>query len=657
MTHLINVPRYALIVSVFLIFILFSPMAAAKHIIVIYDVSGSMVSLNVGGRVNTYMESEDIRRVNEYLTDLLFTNTSQSLRDKVNDSYIKKCDAAFVGKPLYQSGDILTYAEYAEQRSATLNRAQVSKSEFQRQLPNPMTLRPSFYGMVSYLLRAEVEVYDALYNNADDETYWVFVTDGDIDNSGGSDPGISSVLRRLAEIEDEFYSPMIYGVFVNNHVKIEVRRLQKRGDIKSIFIATRTKPKEPVQEIQLSPDAKGKFFSETLTIDTENSEKTKFNLNSVNVEIIDRDNKPLQIMNPDNTIGILIINPVELHGNPPPHEFRILLPANREIVDPDNMMKLEVTYSFNGEDKVFTAPLMKYPVEIKIIYVASQNDPDRPAKQLELLFSDDKYSESLTIQTESPKIDAFQIDQIRCHIQYKDNRKLCDVVVPQEIKRIGEPFSVEVPKQDRLDWYGNKVVLEIDYKYEKETLSKTIEIPYKLVGGGTGFPIWLLWVLLVPVLGVVVFLLIRKIIDSINPQIIEHRITLTIEDETRGLVPNDKEPFTLTGKNSLAFGENNAHELHFDVGWPDCPDYLRCEKYSPWLWSKEKGRIRHYKSIDDTEGRVLDLPETLTLTREEDNGEIRVRCEIVDKTPISESDDDKVTVGSNSTPPVDPLKI
>ena len=81
------------------------------------------------------MESEDIRRVNEYLTDLLFTNTSQSLRDKVNDSYIKKCDAAFVGKPLYRSGDILTYAEYAEQRSATLNRAQVSKSEFQRQLP------------------------------------------------------------------------------------------------------------------------------------------------------------------------------------------------------------------------------------------------------------------------------------------------------------------------------------------------------------------------------------------------------------------------------------------------------------------------------------------------------------------------------------------
>ena len=652
MTRSINVPRYKFIVSVFLIFMLFSPMAASKHIIVIYDVSGSMVKLN-----KDYMKSKDIRRVNEYLTDLLFTNTSQSLRDKVNDSYIKECDAVYVGKPLYQSGDTLTYAEYAEKRDAKLNRAQVSKTEFQRQLPNPAVLQISFYGLVSYLLRAEVEVYDELYRDADDETYWVFVTDGDIDNSGKSDPGISSVLKRLAEIEDEFYSPMLYGVFVNNHVKIEVRRLQKRGIIDSIFVATPTQPKKRVQEIQLSPNEEGRFFSETLTIDTENSEKTKFHLNKVDVEIIDRDNKPLQIVNPDNTTGMLIIDPIEFHGALPPHEFYISLPANREIAALDNMMKLEVTYSFKGDDKVFTAPRMNIIAEIKIIYVARPDDPERPVKELQLLFSDDEYSESLTIQTESPKRDAFQIDQIRGHIQYKDSRKLCDAVVPEKIKRIGQPFTVEVPKQDRLDWYGNKVVLQIDYKYKKETLSKTIEIPYKLAGGGTGFPMWLLWLLLVPVLGVILFLLIRNIIGWIKSPIVEHGITLTIEDETSGLVSNSKEPFTLTDKNSLAFGEHNAHELHFDVGWPDCPDYLGCEKYSLWLWSKEKGRIRHYKSIDDTEGTVLELPEILTLTREEDKGEIRVRCEIADETPSPESDDDRVAVGSNSTPPEDPLKI
>ncbi len=641
MPHLINVPRFTLAISVFLIFILFSPIvAAAKHIIVIYDVSGSMVSLKVGGRVNAYMESKDIRRVNGYLTNLLFTNTSQALRDKVNDSYIKECDAAYVGKPLYQSGDILTYAEYAKQRSAKLDRAQVSKSEFQRQLPNPMTLKTSFDGMVSYLLRAEVEVYDKLYKDADDETYWVFVTDGDIDNSGKSDPGIASVLKRHAEIEDEFFDPMIYGVFVNNHVKIEVRRLQKRGDIDSIFIATPTKPKESVPEIQLSPDEEGKFFSETLTIDTENSEKTKFNLNNVNVEIIDRDNKPLQIMNGDNTTGILSVDPVELHGNSPPYEFRILLPANREIAAPDTMMKLEVTYSFNGEDKVFAAPLMNYTVEIKIIYVARPNDSDRPVKQLELLFSDNKYSESLTIQTESPKIDAFQIDQIRCHIQYKDNRKLCDAVVPQEIKRIGESFSVEVSKQDRLDWYGNKVVLEIDYKYEKETLSKIIEIPYKLVGGGTGFPMWLLWVLLAPVLGVILFLLIRQIIGWINHKV-EHRITLT-QVSKAGTPLREKAHFTLENKKTLEFGPRGPNELRFDVG---SEAFLYCDKKNLMLFADA-----------DDEGQVLDLPETLTLSRDEDEDDVRVKGEITDEAYDEPEEDDEPIIASNTSDD-DPLDV
>ena len=628
MTHLINVPRYTFIVSVFLIFFLFSPPAAAKHIIVIYDVSGSMVRL---GTNPPYMESEDIQRVNEYLTNFLFTDTSQSLRDRVNDSYIKECDAAYVGKPLYQSGDVLTYAEYAKQRTTTINRAQVSKSEFQRQLPNPATLRIAFYGMVSYLLRAEVEVYDELYKEADDETYWVFVTDGDIDNSGKSDPGISSVLKRLAEIEDEFYSPMIYGVFVKNHVKIEVRRLQKRDDIDTIFIATATKLEEPVREIQLSPDEKGKFFSETLTIDTENSEKTQFHLNKVDVEIIDRDDKPLQIMNPDNTTGMLIINPIELHGAPPPHEFHISLPANREIAAPDNMIKLEVTYSFKGDDKVFAAPRMNYTAEIKIIYVARPNDPERPVKELRLLFSDDEYSESLTIQTESPKRGAFQIDRIRCYIQYKDNRKLCDAVVPEKIKRIGEPFSVEVPKQDRLDWYGNEVVLKIDYRYEKEPLPETIEIPYKLVGGGTGFPLWLLLVFLVPVLGVVVFLFIRRII----PDPIVHSITLTEVSEA-GTPSGESAHFTLDPETTLEFGPRGPNELRFDVG---SAAFLYCDKKNLWLFA----------DADDEEGRILDLPETLTLRRSEDDDEVHVRCEIAEDSTDEPEEDDKPIIGSGSS--------
>ena len=628
MTHLINVPRCRLIVSVFLIFFLFSPMAAAKHIIVIYDVSGSMVKLN-----KDYMKSKDIRRVNEYLTDLLFTNTSQSLRDKVNDSYIKECDAAYVGKPLYQSGDTLTYAEYAEKRDTKLDRAQVSKSEFQRQLPNPATLQISFYGLVSYLLRAEVEVYDELYRDADDETYWVFVTDGDIDNSGKSDPGISSVLKRLAEIEDEFYSPMIFGVLVNNHVRVQVRKLRKSTEYKTIFFATPTKPGKPVEKIQLTKDNEEKFISETLTVETRNPVESNFKLNGVNVEIVDKFNKPLQIVK-DNKFNVVVVPPVSLDGNPPPSEFRIQFPAHREIAAPGNALKLEATYSFKGEDKIHSPQPIKYTAVIDSIYVASLDSPEQQTKELNLDFSEDTYRADLVVQSESYDKKAFKVDQVRCYVQYKDGRKLCDATVPKEIERLGEPFYVEVPKGDRLDWYGNKVVLkinyEIDYKDKKEAKLATIEIPYKLVGGGTGFPIWLLWVFLVPVLGVVVFLFIRRII----PDPIVHSITLTKVSEA-GTPLRETAHFTLENKQSLEFGPRGPNELRFDVG---SAAFLYCDKKNLWLFA----------DADDEEGRILDLPETLTLRRSEDDDEVHVRCEIADDSTDEPGEDDTPIIGAGS---------
>ena len=625
MTRLMNVPGYTLIVSVFLIFILFSPMAAAKHIIVIYDVSGSMVRLGT----DNYMESKDIRHVNEYLTGLLFTDTSQTLRDVVNDSYIKECDAAYVGKPLYQSGDILTYAEYAKQRSVKLDRAQVSKSEFQRQLPNPMTLKTSFYGMVSYLLRAEVEVYDELYRDADDETYWVFVTDGDIDNSGKSDPGISSVLQRLAEIEDEFYSPMIFGVFVNNHVRVQVRKLQKSTIIKTIFFATPTKPGKSVEEIQFTKNDEGKFLSETLTVETRNPVTSNFRLNSVNVEIVDQFNKPLQIVK-DDKFNVFEVQPVSLNGNSPPTHFRIPLPEHPEIDAPGNTLKLEATYSFKGKDQIYSPKPIKYVTRIDSIYVATPDNPEQQAKELNLNFSEAIYRVDLLVQSESRDKKPFRIDQLRCYVQYKDGQKLCDATLPEEIE-LSESFSVEVPKQDRLDWYGNKVVLEIDYKYEKETKCATIEIPYKLAGGGTGFPMWLLWLLLVPVLGVVVFLFIRRII----PDPIVHSITLTEVSEA-GTPLGETAHFTLENEMTIEFGPRGADELRFDVG---SDAFLYCDKKKLMLFADD----------DDEEGRILVLPETLTLSRSEDDDKVHVRCEIADDATDEPEEDDGPIITSNTS--------
>lgn len=634
MVRLINVPRYTLIVNVLLVFILFSPIAVAKHIIVIYDVSGSMVNLRIDGRVNTYMESKDIRRVNEYLTNLLFTNTSQSLRES-NDSVIKECDAAYVGKPLYRSGDILTYAEYAKQRSTKLNRAQVSENEFQQHLPDPMNLKRSFYGMVSYLLRAEVEVYDALYNNTDDETYWVFVTDGDVDNSGKSDPGISEVLKRHAEIEDEFHSPMIFSMFVNKHVQIQVRKLLKSDGIDSIFFATRTG--EQIQEIQLDRNNEGKFISETLTVETHNSDKSRFKLNSVNVEIVDKFNKPLQVVTEDDRFSVIEIPAVSLDGNSPPHSFRILFPVHTEIAAPGNALKLEVTYNFNDGGKIHSPQPIKYAAVIDSIYVSTLDSPEQQAEGLNLDFSEDTYRVGLVVQSESYDKQAFKIEELQCYVEYKDGRKLCDATVPKDIERLDETFYVEVPKLDRLDWYGNKVVLEIDYKYDQEAKSETIKIPYKLVGGGSGFPMWLLWIFLIPILGMVVYFLIGRIIR--RDSVVRH-ITLTQVSEA-GPPLGEKAHFILENEMTVEFGPRGPDELRFDVG-------------SDAFLYYDKKNLLLFADADDDEGQILDLPEILKLNRGDDDNVVLVDCEITDDA-FGEPDDDDPIAASNpsDTNPID----
>ena len=243
----------------------------------------------------------------------------------------------------------------------------------------------------------------------------------------------------------------------------------------------------------------------------------------------------------------------------------------------------------------------------------------------------------MTIQTESPNQDAFQIDQIRGHIHYKDDRKLCDVVVPEKIQRIGEPFTVKVPKQNRLDWYGNKVVLEINYKYVDKNEKQTIEMPYKLVGGGTGFPTWLLLLLLVPVLGVVVYLLIRRI----RPDPVVHSITLTEVSEA-GTSLRETAHYTLEDKATLEFGPRGPNELRFDVG---SDAFIRCRKKN----------LRLFEDADDEEALILDLPETLTLRRVEDDDEVQVRCEIADDSTDEPGEDDTpiIATGSSEGNPLD----
>lgn len=589
--------RFAFIVAILSIFALCSHIEAAKHIIVIYDESVSMVSLNIRGRKEIFMNSEDINRVNDYLTDILFEDISQPLRNTSKDSHIKKCDPAYVGKPLYEIGDILTYATYTDQRHEKITRKQVQRDEFRQQLPTKFT------GQVSYLLRAEVEVYDQLYQVEDDETYWIFVTDGDVDNSGESGPRIGEVLMRLAEIEDKYDAPMIFGILVNDRVRIQVRQIKERAEIDEVFIANRTTLTDPVKKIQLSKDEMGQFMSETLIIDTESSDKTKFKLNSVNVEIFDKFNEPLQIANGDNGFGVLNVPSVSLYRHPPPYEFQISLPTNPEIAAPDNALKLKVDYTYNGKKKSYLMPLTQYETVIKSIFVTDSEKPDQQENRLVLRFSEDAYRTTLVVRSESPNKDAFKIVSIRAHIEYKDEAKLCDVSVKTIPKKLDEPFQIMVPKVKNFDLYGNKLVLNIDYSYEGTTESETIKFDYDRSGESSVLLILILAVLgcgVLGLLGLVAFRTFKKLFGRENT---EYQIMLG-EVQREGMQPGDVHFFTLKDGEALSFEAGRAAELYFDAG---SSAVLRCKS----------GEFQICESYDDENGQVIVSGQTFTLTRDE----------------------------------------
>ena len=611
-----NIIRYVFIVTLLFALSLCLP-ANAKHIIIVYDVSSSMYRLNVATGVSTKMKSEDIRRVNDYLKNLLFTNASQSLRGS-DDTHIKECDAAYVGQPLYQSGDIITYVEYAKKRYTKINRQQVRRDEFQRKLPDPMNRRRSFFGQVSYLLRAEVEVYDELYSENDDETYWIFVTDGDVDRSADSDPNIGEVLQRHAAIEDKYDDPMIVGILVNRHVKIEVRRIQLISE--AMFIANPATPNKPVEEIQLKKDKSGQFYSENLIIDTKVSNKRKYKLNSINVEIFDKEGKPLQFVNDDGVPSDLKLAPVILHGNMPPSKFQIPMPINAEITVPGKL-KLEVNYSFKGKEDTYSILTEYEPVDDSI-YVSDLDNPNQQVEKVILRLSEGSYRAPLVVRSESPNKTAFRIDKIRCRILYNDNRQLCDVSVSTNPTNLDEQFEIVVPIEKDLKKYGNKFVMDINYRYKETPESETIETLFDPRGDSAGvFRAFLIIIgIIVGLIGIGV--LIGLIWKWIKGPDISHRIKLQIEGEKA-------KTFTLNNETAVSFGQAGDSEYSFDAGSSAC---ISCQK----------GKILFFnKDSYDEKGSELTTNQTLEI-QNSDGEQVNIHFEFVNTDLDQPQDSDPI---------------
>ena len=70
---------------------------------------------------------------------------------------------------------------------------------------------------------------------------------------------------------------------------------------------------------------------------------------------------------------------------------------------------------------------------------------------------------------------AFRVDKIRCRILYKDNRELWDVNVSTIPTNLDEQFEIVVPKVKDLKRYGNKLVMDIDYRYKETAKYEQIE--------------------------------------------------------------------------------------------------------------------------------------------------------------------------------------
>ena len=607
-----NIIRYVFIVTLLLTLCL--PIANAKHIIVVYDVSSSMYKLNVASGPITKMESEDIRRVNDYLTNIIFLNASQSLHDS-DDTYIRNCEPAYVGQPLYQSGDIITYAEYAKRRYPKLNRQQVRRDEFQAKLPDPMNLRRSFFGQVSYLLRAEVEVYEELFSE-NDETYWIFVTDGDVDRSAENDPNYSDVLQRHTSIEDKYDDPMIVGLLVNGHVRIEVRRIQLISE--AMFIANAAAPNKLVEKIQLKKDKSGQFYSEPLFINTNVSNKTKYKLNSVNVEVFDRNGNPLQFVNDDSGVGTHTLAPVLLQGKVPPAKFQIPLPVNADIID-SGKLKLEVNYSLNGKDETYSILTEYEPVDTNV-YISNLDNSNKPIEKVILRLSEGSYRAPLVVRSESPNKTAFRIDKISGRIKYNDNRELCDVSVATIPTNLDEQFEIVVPIEKDLKKYGNKFVLDIDYHYNQTVESETIQTLFETRGDNSGVLSIILIIIVAIVLIIGLVFLINRILKGITVGV-THEIKLQTDGK-------EARTFSLNNKIGVSFGQTREGEYTYDTG-------------SSARISCEKGIILFHKDSYDEKGSELTTNQTLEI-QNSDGEQVNIHFEFVNIDSGQPQDSDTV---------------
>ena len=214
------------------IILMMSLSAYAENVIIAYDFSGSMCKLRDSKShfgVKVFMKEEDLARLNNYLTQLIYVG--QLSRILANDAEIV---TKLGSKPLYNQSDKMWLFKFHTVNEDLINgKTDVSQSDFEKALPDPWRQYP-FSGQDSFISKAELhahELADTYYGaevSSKKATYIIIISDYDEDISLTGDKDVLG-LKKLSELMDKQRTQKVYDLLVNRHVYIRVYVIAPEG--------------------------------------------------------------------------------------------------------------------------------------------------------------------------------------------------------------------------------------------------------------------------------------------------------------------------------------------------------------------------------------------------------------------------------------------
>jgi len=342
----------SLILNLCLLLVMIFP-AWGNHVIIAYDVSGSMHRLRNGSGYKVFMKEEDFDRLNKYLLRLIFVGPPGSILP--NDAEIS---SRLEPKPLYTPSDHLSlFTFHTPQNDILKIQTGVSQTHLEEQLPNLWGQNP-FTGKESFVSRAEIHIYELAEqfysSNPGEITYWIMVSDYDEDISTKYEKNPNE-MKQLANLEEKYETGEVYHLLVNRHVEVKVYQMVPEGTLtpplpvkkgptaggnppfQNFFIASHKAPNRPLQEIEFSKSGKW-LRSNPLIVKSRDNLSSSFQPQDLTMLITSSGRKI-----PKWSYRFKSEQPL-------PQGFQIRLPDSKEIKNSKNRPEFLLGYSCEGQN-------------------------------------------------------------------------------------------------------------------------------------------------------------------------------------------------------------------------------------------------------------------------------------------------------------------